>query len=78
MPLTGCDQEKDEHKRGTIICFKPDPTIFETIDFDYDKLSYRMRELAFLNKGISITIVDERTGGDSDTFHYEGGVSVNL
>jgi DNA gyrase subunit B len=74
MPLTECDQEKGEHKRGTIICFKPDPAIFETVDFDYDKLSYRMRELAFLNKGISITIIDERTG-DSDTFHYEGGIS---
>ncbi len=74
MPLTECNQKRGEHKRGTIICFKPDPVIFETVDFDYDKLSYRMRELAFLNKGISITITDERTG-DSDTFHYEGGIS---
>lgn len=74
MPLTECDQEAGDHKRGTIICFKPDPVIFETVDFDYDKLSYRMRELAFLNKGISITIIDERTG-DSETFHYEGGIS---
>ncbi len=74
MPLTECDQNKGDHKRGTIICFKPDPAIFETLDFDYDKLSYRMRELAFLNKGISITILDERTG-DTDTFHYEGGIS---
>lgn len=74
MPLTECDQNKGEHKRGTIICFKPDPAIFETLDFDYDRLSYRMRELAYLNKGISITIHDERTG-DTDTFHYEGGIS---
>ena len=74
MPLTECDQQRGEHKRGTIISFKPDPAIFETLDFDYDKLSYRMRELAFLNKGISITIHDERTG-DSEMFHYEGGIS---
>lgn len=74
MPLTSCDQDPSDHKRGTVICFKPDGSIFETVDFDYDKLSYRMRELAFLNKGISISIIDERTG-DSDTFHYEGGIS---
>ena len=74
MPLTSCAQGTSEHRRGTVICFKPDPAIFETVDFDYDKLSYRMRELAFLNKGISISIIDERTG-DADTFFYEGGIS---
>ncbi|MEM2899588.1 MAG: hypothetical protein QXT63_02245, partial [Thermoplasmata archaeon] len=56
---------------GTIITFKPDPTIFETTTFDADILAARMRDLAFLNKGIKINMFDERTNKEYK-FHYEG------
>jgi len=58
---------------GTRISFSPDGSIFETLKFDYDVLSHRMRELAFLNSGVKISISDERSG-DADTFCYEGGI----
>jgi len=59
---------------GTRIHFVPDATIFETTTFDYDVLSHRLRELAFLNAGLTIIITDERTG-DSATYCYAGGLS---
>ncbi|HON81369.1 MAG TPA: DNA topoisomerase subunit B [Methanoregulaceae archaeon] len=59
---------------GTRISFLPDGSIFETLKFDYDVLSHRMRELAFLNPGLQISIVDERLG-DSETFCYKDGIS---
>ncbi|MBA9085907.1 DNA gyrase subunit B [Fontibacillus solani] len=59
---------------GTRTTFHPDPEVFtETTVYDYNILLSRIRELAFLNKGINISITDERTG-DSDSFHYEGGI----
>lgn len=59
---------------GTRTRFHPDPEVFtETTVFDYDILLSRIRELAFLNKGINISITDERTGA-GDSFHYEGGI----
>ena len=61
-------------KRGTMIHFKPDPTIFETVEFDFETLSRRMRELAFLTSGVKIDIFDERNGKKKE-FHYEGGIS---
>lgn len=63
--------DTDEH--GTKTYFKPDPEIFEEIEFDYDTLAQRLRELAFLNKGIKITFIDERQDKKED-FHYEGGI----
>jgi DNA gyrase subunit B len=64
--------ESDE--TGTWITFKPDPEIFtETVEFEYDTLQSRLRELAFLNKGIEINLLDERTGV-SQSFMYEGGI----
>ena len=60
-------------KKGTKIHFRPDPGVFETIDFDFDTLSRRMRELAFLTHGVKIQIADERTG-KSKEFIYEGGI----
>jgi DNA gyrase subunit B len=63
--------DTDEH--GTKTHFKPDTQIFEEIEYDYDTLAQRLRELAFLNKGIKITIIDERSE-KSDIFHYEGGI----
>ena len=60
-------------QRGTRVTFKPDPLIFETLDFSFDILSQRLRELAFLNRGLRITIDDERDQ-KSHEFLYEGGI----
>jgi len=60
-------------RRGTKITFKPDDEVFETVEFSFDTLSQRLRELAFLNAGITITIDDERTE-KSHQFQYEGGI----
>jgi DNA gyrase subunit B len=60
-------------KRGTRVNFKPDPKIFETTEFSFETLSQRLRELAFLNKGLLITIEDERSEKRHD-FHYTGGI----
>ena len=59
--------------RGTKITFKPDHEIFEEVDFSFDILSNRLRELAFLNKGVKITLTDERDGKKSE-FFYKGGI----
>jgi len=59
--------------RGTTVWFKPDPTVFETTDINFDTLSQRLRELAFLNAGLSISITDERTS-KSHTFQFDGGI----
>lgn len=67
-------------KTGTIVTFKPDPEIFtQTLVYNYDTLANRLRELAFLNKGISLTLTDERDNEDgeikrTDTFYSEGGL----
>jgi DNA gyrase subunit B len=67
-------EKKGKTKRGgTKIHFKPDPEIFENIQFDFDTLAKRMRELAFLTKGVKIKIADERSGKKKD-FIYEGGI----
>jgi len=60
-------------RRGTKVSFKPDAKIFETTDFVFDTLSQRLRELAFLNKGLLITIEDERVEKKHE-FHYTGGI----
>src|SRR5438874_2498830 len=63
-------------KRGTKITFKPDSQIFDTTEFSFDKLSERLREKAFLNKGIRITIKDERDAAEkSHEFYYRGGIA---
>ncbi len=59
---------------GTTITFLPDDDVFETLDLDYDTLAERMRETAFLTRGLEIKIVDERGAGQSDTFLYKGGI----
>ncbi len=60
-------------ERGTRVTFRPDPDIFETLDFSFDLLSLRLRELAFLNRGIRITIEDERSQKKHD-LQYKGGI----
>ncbi|MBW1972313.1 MAG: DNA topoisomerase (ATP-hydrolyzing) subunit B [Deltaproteobacteria bacterium] len=62
-------------RRGTKIRFKPDPTIFETTEVSFELLSKRLRELSFLNKGILITLTDERKSEKRKEFHYEGGIA---
>jgi DNA gyrase subunit B len=63
-------------KRGTKITFKPDPEIFTTTEYSFDRLSERLREKAFLNKGIRIMITDERTEEEKKhEFFYEGGIA---
>jgi DNA gyrase subunit B len=62
-------------RTGTTTHFKPDPEIFtETTVFDYDTLANRIRELAFLNKGIKITLEDKRENKRKNEYHYEGGI----
>ncbi len=66
---------KAGNKRGTKITFKPDTTIMEALEFNYDTLSQRLRELAFLNKGLKITLTDERTDPvKTHEFLYTGGI----
>lgn len=67
----------ESHDTGTIVTFMPDPEIFkEGTDFSYDTLKIRVRELAFLNKGLKITLTDNREGvKKSEQFHYAGGIT---
>ncbi len=67
----------DENRTGTTVTFKPDPTIFDTDVYDYETLMIRTRELAFLNKGLQLTLRDDRDNEDTtgETFLYEGGIS---
>jgi DNA gyrase subunit B len=59
---------------GTSITFQPDDEIFDELEFDYATLAERLRETAFLTRGLKIELVDERGSGQEDTFHYEGGI----
>jgi DNA gyrase subunit B len=68
MKITGATD-----KRGTEVHFLPDDTIFGTVDFHYEVLSKRLRELSFLNNGVRIRLVDQRTGKEED-FAFSGGV----
>jgi DNA gyrase subunit B len=68
LEVTGTTQ-----RRGTKVTFKPDPQVFETIEYSFDTLAQRLRELAFLNAGILITIDDERDG-KQHKFQYDGGI----
>jgi DNA gyrase subunit B len=61
-------------ERGTKITFVPDEKIFETTEFNFDTLASRLRELAFLNKGLEIILKDERDGGKEHLFKYAGGI----
>ena len=69
--------ECEKERTGTTVSFKPDPEIFDTDIFDYEMLKTRVRELAFLNKGLRLTLRDDRDDEDTtgETFHYEGGIS---
>src|SRR6478609_1675789 len=72
-PLGELETTGTTKRRGTKITFKPDTTIFESTVFSFDVLAQRLRELAFLNGGILVTLDDERDG-KTHKFHYEGGI----
>jgi len=67
----------EDNRTGTVVTFKPDPDIFDTDIYDYETLKVRTRELAFLNKGLSLNLRDDRDNEDTtgETFCYEGGIS---
>lgn len=64
----------ESKKTGSTTIFWPDSDIFDETEFDYSTLQHRFREMAFLNKGVNITLKDEREKGKKDVFHYEGGI----
>ena len=73
IPETGLEVVGDTDKTGTIIEFKPDASIFETVEFSFEYIAYRLRELAFLTKGLEINVRDIRSGEEAK-YLYEGGV----
>jgi DNA gyrase subunit B len=74
VPAADIEVAGTTKKRGTKVTFKPDAQIFEVSEFSFDTLAQRLRELAFLNGGVTITIDDERDGGKGHKFLYEGGI----
>ncbi len=72
-PVTPFEVAGKTKRRGTKIRFRPDADVFETLDFSFDTLSQRLRELSFLNSGLKITIVDERSEKKHE-FQYKGGI----
>ncbi len=74
-PLYPLKQMEASPKRGTLLRFKPAVSIFTDVEFHYDILAKRLRELSFLNCGVKITLIDERGEGRRDVFQYEGGIA---
>ncbi len=72
-PVTGVIVIGASNETGTTVTFKPDTTIFETLEFNFDTLANRLRELAFLNKGLRISLKDELSQKE-EVFRYEGGI----
>ena len=73
IAVTGLERMGETSEHGTKIYFKPDSTIFDEVNFEFEVLVQRLREMAFLNKGIKITILDKRSD-KKEEFHYEGGI----
>ncbi len=73
-PKGPLEQGEATTETGTIISFLADPEIFEETDFSFDTLSQRLREMAFLTRGLGIELRDERAGGETVEFRYEGGI----
>ncbi|EGT2201878.1 DNA gyrase subunit B [Clostridioides difficile] len=75
LPTSKLEVVGESHDKGTMIQFMPDETIFDEIEFKYETLEYRLRELSFLNKGIKIVFEDKREGQEKrKEFHYTGGL----
>ena len=76
IPITELEIDGESNTTGTIISFKPDQEIFEETEYSFATLEQRFREMAFLNKGIKIILIDERDDEGKETeFYYEGGIS---
>ena len=75
LPVTGVEKRGATKKQGTKITFKPDPEIFDTTEFSYEVITSRLRELAFLNSGLKITIQEEASGRNEE-FLYKGGLKA--
>ncbi len=73
-PQADLARGEDSDESGTTITFHPDAEIFDELEFDYATLAERLRETAFLTRGLKIDLIDERAAGQKDTFHYEGGI----
>ncbi|MEN3027184.1 MAG: DNA topoisomerase (ATP-hydrolyzing) subunit B [Chlorobiota bacterium] len=73
VPLTPVQRVGDTDRTGTLVYFRPDPTIFKTTVFRYERVADRLRELAFLNPEVTIRLRDEREGTE-EVFHYTGGL----
>lgn len=77
IPVTGVEVIGDTERTGTIVSFTPDFSVMDENSFNYDTLVTRFRELSFLNKGITISVLDTRGGEEKkETFHAEGGLSA--
>lgn len=75
LPTSNLEVVGESQDKGTMIQFMPDETIFDEIEFKYETLEYRLRELSFLNKGIKIVFEDKREGQEKrKEFHYTGGL----
>jgi len=74
-PASAFRQTGTTKRRGTKIRFRPDPSVFEEVNFSFDVLSQRLRELAFLNEGVTIVIEDERAENKRHEFSYKGGIA---
>ncbi len=73
VPTTPVEEIGTTNKTGTIVQFKPDPLIFKTTTFKFERIAQRLQELAFLNPSVEINLFDERTGVN-ETYHYKGGL----
>ncbi len=75
VPVSPISAIGDTDETGTKVTFKPDPEIFTTtVDYSYDILTNRLRELAFLNSGLTVSLSDEREEGRQDLYEYQGGI----
>ena len=74
VPVAKMKKIGPTNETGTLISFLPDAEVFDELEFSADTLKQRLREMAFLTRGLTIQLTDERAGGESTTFRYEGGI----